>query len=268
MNAQEPIVLALSETDGVGPMDDAVQAVLTCMSRGHQVIAVVGATARDDRAALMQANALPIHTDQAVHAWVRTEPARRAADALSTALADRGLDAPIVDLGQVGPTVRGPALDAEPRSLAARAIVEMLDQFGLLIVPGGLGRSEDGRPAIIGDGSALLTALFFADRLAVKMIALDCDRAADEPAMSRIGLLAGSSDHTGTGLSRRARLYARRQGLEFRIVNPQLTTLARFDPAEDALDRLAGPQTFRTALAIPPAARQTRPMRLARAESA
>lgn len=232
MRASEPIVLALPNVDSFSENPAATQLIARCVAAGHRVIAVVGATMREEKAALAQANALPVHTEEPVHAWVRTEPARRAALALARSLRASGLGALVLDAAEVGPSVRGPILDATPRSVNARAIFSAVDMREVVIVPGGCGRSDDGRPAIVGDGSAILTAIFLADRLALDLAVLDeTEHASINADADWIDLAAGArAAVTSFALDRRAALYARRQSVPFRLVRPDMTLSAVFDP--------------------------------------
>lgn len=232
MSALEPIVLALPDTDCLSGTSPQMRAVLRCVATSRPVIAVIGATSRDEHAALAQANALPVHADEAVQAWVRTHPARRAAAALADALRAAGIPAPVLDAGEIGPTVRGPVLDAEPASVRAGAVFEALGVQSVVIVAGGSGRTEDGRPAIVGDGSALLTALFLGDRLALEVCVLGRDGDADGK-VTRACIGAREAPAAGipfVSVERRAELFARRRRVPFRIVRADLTPAGLFDP--------------------------------------
>lgn len=232
MSAFEPIVFAVPDTDNLGDNSPQMQAVLGCIATGRPVIVVVGATHRDDQVALAQANALPVYAEQAVHAWLRTEPARRAATRLSHDLWAQGICAPVLDVGEIGPTVRGPVLDATPRSINARAVIQALREHDVVIIPGGCGRTDEGKPAIVGDGSVLLTALFLADRLALELWVLDPDAAPHSHEEKR-AITAGTSaaaSSAGLRVERRAALFARRQRVPFRVIDASLSEAGVFDP--------------------------------------
>ncbi|MCL4220487.1 MAG: hypothetical protein KJZ65_03865 [Phycisphaerales bacterium] len=237
MSLLDPIVLALSDIDRSISVTPHTQTVLRCVQAGRSVIVVVGATMRDEQKALTQANTLPLHTEQSVHAWVRTEPARAAAGTLAEALRGQGLRVRVADAGEIGPNVSGPTLDSTPRSISARAVFEALREVSVLIVAGGSGRGEDGRPAIVGDGSALLTAAFIAERLALELWVV-----APEPATAPGGAALTASGF-GTSrlpsferprIERRAALFAQRHGVRFRFVRDDLTWAADFDPLRGA----------------------------------
>lgn len=230
MRASEPIVLALPNVDSFAENTAAMQLVARCVAAGHCVIAVVGPTMREEKAALAQANALPVHTEEPVHAWVRTEPSRRAALTLSRSLRSCGVGTIVLDAAEVGPTVRGPILDAAPRSVNARAIFSSVDMREVVIVAGGCGRTDDGRPAIVGDGSVLLTAMFLADRLALDLAVLDETEHADSNANFETARAIAVAQFQAFSLDRRAALYARRQSVPFRVVRPDMTLRAIFDP--------------------------------------
>lgn len=233
MSSLDPIVLALCDIDRSIDNAPHMQTVLRCVQDGRQAIVVVGATMRDEQKALTQANTLPLHTEQSVHAWVRTEPARAAAGTLAEALRARGLSARVADPGEIGPAVSGPTLDATPRSINARAVFEALREIDVLIVAGGSGRGEDGRPAIVGDGSALLTAAFIAERLALELWAISPEPAAVPGGSEQKWIEVGDEilpPSAGPRIERRAALFAQRHGVRVSFVRDDLTWAGEFDP--------------------------------------
>lgn len=234
MSSLDPIVLALTDLDRAIDQTPHTQTVLRCVQAGRQVIVVGGATMRDEHQALAQSNTLPLHAEQSVHAWVRTEPSRAVAGLLAEALRAQGLRTRVADAGAIGPNVTGPTLDATPRSINARAVFEALCEVDVLIVAGGSGRGDDGRPAIVGDGSALLTAAFIAERLALELWAI-----APEPATAPDGSGPTWVDAGGSSLppparpriNRRAALFAQRHKVRFRFIRDDLAWAGDFDPA-------------------------------------
>ncbi|KAA0216690.1 MAG: hypothetical protein DYG94_08740 [Leptolyngbya sp. PLA3] len=233
MTSLDPIVLALTEFDRSIDIAPHMQSVLRCVQAGRQAIVVVGATVRDEQKALAQSNMLPLHTEQSVHAWVRTEPSRAAAGALADALGATGLRARVADAGEIGPAVTGPTLDATPRSINARAVFEAFRDADVLIVAGGSGRSEDGRPAIVGDGSALLTAAFIAERLALELWAVAPEPATvpggPDPAWTEVGSVV-LPPITRPRIERRAALFVQRHGVRLRFIRDDLSWAGDFEP--------------------------------------
>lgn len=246
MSALDPIVLALPDTDDFSESSPQMQALLGAIATGRPILAVVGASQREELAALTQANVLPVHAEESLHAWVRTAPARRVATAACEALEARGITATVLDVGQVGPSVHGPTLDATPRSIHAKSVIRALSEHQAAIIPGGCGRTDEGTPAIVGDGSVLLTALFVADRLALDLWLVCPDAAAHRAAKPDYAAAEGSEPWYGVGIDRtqrRAALFARRHRLSFRLVNAELAEIGAFDP-DGPIERLDETQSF------------------------
>ncbi|GAB4386294.1 MAG: hypothetical protein Kow0022_14840 [Phycisphaerales bacterium] len=246
MSALDPIVLALPDTDDFSESSPQMQALLGGIASGRPILAVVGASQREELAALTQANALPVHAEESLHAWVRTEPSRRVATAIFQALEARGITATVLDVGQVGPSVHGPTLDATPRSIHAKSVIRALSEHEVTIIPGGCGRTDEGTPAIVGDGSVLLTALFVADRLAFDLWLVRPDKTAHSAEGPDRSAAEGPEPWFGVGIDRtqrRAALFARRHRLSFRLVNAELAQIGTFDP-DSPLERLDETQSF------------------------
>jgi hypothetical protein len=158
------IILAF---DADTSIEDQVGEINRARRLGKRVLAILQAPARLTREALARANAMPATTDVHVQAWVRLAPARQAAMELRGAL---GLPEPTdALLTALTPVVRGPALDAEGRTIGARALDLAWTLNPVVVLPAGVALTEDRRPAILADGSALSTALLFAERLAIPL---------------------------------------------------------------------------------------------------
>jgi hypothetical protein len=158
------IILAF---DADTSIEDQANEINRARRLGKRVLAIVEAPVANTRQALARANAMPATTDVHVQAWVRLGPARQAAMELRTAL---GLPEPTdALLTALTPVVRGPALDAEGRTIGARALDLAWTLNPVVVLPAGVALTEDRRPAILADGSALSTALLFAERLAIPL---------------------------------------------------------------------------------------------------
>jgi len=111
------IILAF---DAATSIEDQISEINRVRRLGKRVLAIVEAPGANAREALARANAMPATTDVHVQAWVRLAPARVAAMELRAALDLPDPEANL--LTAQTPVVRGPALDAEGRTVSARAL--------------------------------------------------------------------------------------------------------------------------------------------------
>ena len=226
MSLDNAIVLAVSGNLITLNREQTVAEIRDCLLLSDRVIAVVGASQAETQASLAQANLLPPHTDPAVLAWVMSSPQRRAASLLVEGLREVGISASVADTAQVGPTTRGPMLDAEPRTIKARPLAKTFEQVQVIVFPAGAARSEDLRPALVGSGHPLITASFIAATLALPARYLVAD---DEAARFDHAELL-TSDAIWSMLPRldqHAILFAQRRGVSFSIASPAARSLSR-----------------------------------------
>jgi len=216
MPYESTIILAINGS----VVDEARRVIPMYLDAGLRVLAVVAPTAIDEQAALARANAMPATTDEHVQAWVRTEPARLAAEKVRCELAEAGVSTPDVDPTTMSPTVRGPSLDAEPRSINARALEAAWAESRVIVIPAGVALTDDRRPAILADGSALATALFIGERLGLPVRAVRADNALSAwSGASRLGFDQALELNLNAS-DRRAVLFARRRGVCFEMATP------------------------------------------------
>lgn len=168
MPLQNTVILDLSalETGSIANAGTAIAHVQMGLARGKRVVAVVGADPRSAARDLAAANRLPPTADPSDRAEAATHAAIAAAERFAAVLVDAGLIATVAE-PDLYPVTRGHPLDAEPRRVSAARYSLALQETRVLVVPGGVGRDEDGRITSTGDASERLTALFLADRLAI-----------------------------------------------------------------------------------------------------
>ena len=163
-----------------------VTEIEACLQAGSRVVAVVSAIGSGTEALLARAGKLGCLPAAALKAaWSRPAtpaPAPFAAgeaalaallatgEATSAALLGLALDlagvpSTVLDAGRVGPFTRGPQLDAEPCALDARAVLRALDARPVAVLPGFVGRDDDGNFSLLGRGGSDLSALFVAREL-------------------------------------------------------------------------------------------------------
>jgi homoserine dehydrogenase len=143
--------------------------------RGCRVLAVVSALSGTTDALERRARGLtPTPRGNAARATaaLMATGERESAALLVLALDRAGVPAALLDPSEVGPTAEGPPLDADPVDLDSAAIEAALDRFGAAVLPGFVGRTADGQPALFGRGGTDLTALFVAERLGAGRVRL------------------------------------------------------------------------------------------------
>ena len=143
---------------------------------GHSVVAVVSAIGESTESLIARARSLGHETgggpigkargkdapaDSALAALLGTGEAASAA-LVGLALDRIGVEFTVLDAGRVGPFTRGPQLDAEPCSFDSGTVKRALTDRPVAVLPGFVGRDENGNFSLLGRGGSDLTALFVA----------------------------------------------------------------------------------------------------------
>ena len=84
---------------------------------------------------------------------------------LALALERAGLHSVVVDEVRLGLRTRGPILNAEPCGIDVPRVLSVLENASVAVVPGFVGRQEDGTLSLLGRGGSDLTAVFVAHHL-------------------------------------------------------------------------------------------------------
>jgi homoserine dehydrogenase len=143
----------------------AVHETYRWVRRGHRVIAVVSAIGNTTEELLARSRTFGAGvSDQAVAVLLATGEATSAA-LLSLALDRAGIPAVILDEVRLGLRTRGPILNSEPCEIDVSAVERALEQVSVVVVPGFVGRREDGTISLLGRGGTDLTAIFVAHQL-------------------------------------------------------------------------------------------------------
>lgn len=103
----------------------------------------------------------------ALAAYVATGELQAAA-LLGLALDRGGIDAAVLDAATIGLGTEGPALDARPARLDASRLRRALARRDAVVVPGFIGRDEEGQTTLLGRGGSDLSALFIAHHLGAR----------------------------------------------------------------------------------------------------
>ena len=146
---------------------------------GLSVVAVVSAIGKSTESLIKQARSLghdadkgptgqargtAAPVDSALAALLGTGEAASAA-LVGLALHRIGVEFTVLDAGRVGPFTRGPQLDAEPCAFDSGNVKRVLTDRPVAILPGFVGRDENGNFSLLGRGGSDLTALFVAHSL-------------------------------------------------------------------------------------------------------
>ncbi|HKF20844.1 MAG TPA: homoserine dehydrogenase [Candidatus Angelobacter sp.] len=148
-----------------GDFSHIVHEIYRWVRAGHRVIAVASAMNNTTDKLLARAQSFGARTDErAVAALLATGEATSTA-LLSLALARAGVPAVALDEVRLGLRTRGPVLDAEPCTFDTNAALRALEQAPVLVIPGFVGRQDDGAISLLGRGGSDLTAIFLAHEL-------------------------------------------------------------------------------------------------------
>ncbi len=132
---------------------------------GHRVIAVVSALGDTTDQLLARARRAADDPDPEALATLLSTGEATSVALLTLGLQRSGIPARVLDPSRIGLCVEGPPLDARPLDLDPRAVERALGDRPVAVIPGFVGRTRDGSPALLGRGGSDLTALFLAQRL-------------------------------------------------------------------------------------------------------
>jgi homoserine dehydrogenase len=146
-------------------LSKAVQEIYRWTRDGHRVVAVVSAIGSTTDSLVARAQTYGSNlSDEAVAMLVATGEATSAA-LLTLALERAGLHSVVVDEVRLGLRTRGPILNAEPCGIDVPRVLSILENASVAVVPGFVGRQEDGTLSLLGRGGSDLTAVFVAHHL-------------------------------------------------------------------------------------------------------
>jgi homoserine dehydrogenase len=146
-------------------LSKAVQEIYRWTRDGHRVVAVVSAIGSTTDTLLARARTYGSDlSNEAVATLVATGEATSAA-LLTLALERAGLHSVVVDEVRLGLQTRGPVLNAEPCGIDVPRVLSVLENASVAVVPGFLGRQQDGTLSLLGRGGSDLTAVFVAHHL-------------------------------------------------------------------------------------------------------
>jgi homoserine dehydrogenase len=143
----------------------AVHEIYRWLRGGHRVVAVVSAMQGTTDDLLLRARSLdPDGGDHAVAALLATGETT-STSLLTLALGRAGVPAVALDEVRLGLRTHGPILDSEPCWLDSRNLLGALETAPVVVVPGFVGRQQDGRVSLLGRGGSDLSAVFLAQQI-------------------------------------------------------------------------------------------------------
>jgi homoserine dehydrogenase len=205
---------------------NAVHEIYRWWREGKRVVAVVSAIGSTTDRLLAEAKRLSARPDEEATAELLATGEAESVALLKLALAKAGIPASALDAARLGVRTRGPLLDADPVALDADALHAHLRQRPVLVVPGFVGRHDDGRLSLLGRGGSDLTALFLAARLNAECRLLkdvpglfEWDPASAGPAPRRFATIsfADALELDGAILQKKALAFAQSRGLSFLV---------------------------------------------------
>ena len=142
----------------------AVHEIYRWWREGFQVVAVVSALGNTtDELAQRAQSVCDQPGDELIAALLATGEAASSA-LMGLALNRSGIPALVLDAERAGLATDGPILDANPTSIDTTSVLEAL-RYGVVVLPGFVGKGRCGKTTLLGRGGSDLTALFLAQSL-------------------------------------------------------------------------------------------------------
>jgi homoserine dehydrogenase len=142
----------------------AVHEIYRWWRRGNQVVAIVSAFGNTTDELTKRAHEACDEPDDALVAGLLATGETASSALLGLALNRAGINATVFDAERAGLATVGPTLDADLVSVNSANILASL-RYGVVVLPGFVGRSQTGQTTLLGRGGSDLTALFLAQRL-------------------------------------------------------------------------------------------------------
>lgn len=204
----------------------AVHEVYRWWREGWQVVSVVSAFMGVTDTLLTQARRYGDDNDPAAIAALAATGEETTSSLLALALEKAGIQAEALDALRLNLRTKGPTLDAEPVSIDTSVIRRSLDRGSAVVVPGFVGRDEEGRPTLLGRGGTDCSAIFLASSLGARCRLIKDVRGLYERDPARPGPLArvyrslaweDALHLDGRIIQHKAVQYAKGHGLEFEV---------------------------------------------------
>ena len=152
-------------------LPSAVHEIYRYWRDGRQVIAVVSAFGNTTDELLQRAQRISTQPEKAALATLLATGEAASSALLSLALARAGIPTRLLDAVQVGLHTVGEHTNADPISIdTARLLRE--SRAAVVVLPGFVGRAENGDTTLLGRGGSDYSALFLAQRLGAECVLL------------------------------------------------------------------------------------------------
>ena len=229
-------------------LQTAVHEIYRWWREGRQVVAVVSAFGDTTDELTRRARNVCEAPDEASLATLLATGEAASSALLGLTLNKVGIPAQVLDAVQVGLRTSGSSLDADPIAIDVTRLQEEL-RSGVVVLPGFVGRRENGDPTLLGRGGSDLTALFLASRLRASCVLVkDVDGLyTSDPAcpIGRASRFTHVSYETaarvgGPVVQLKAVRFAEEHRLRFSITSIGADRSTKVGPFAD---RLAGPET-------------------------
>ena len=257
---RDVVVLKLggSVLRGERDLPRAVSEVYRCWREGARVVAVVSALGPTTDELLARAEQLGLPTRSPAFPAYLGCGELLAASLLTLALHRAGLPATLLDPASAGLRTAGDRRDAEPVGLDRERLEAELAAHAIVVVPGFVGRCENGHPTLLGRGGSDLTALFLAAELRAECVLLkdvgglftgdpagttDAD-GAPAPPVRRFATVGWATARgiAGGAVQDKALRFAAQRGLAFTVRSPGATEGTRVGALADRLCPSPAPQ--------------------------
>jgi len=136
---------------------------------GMRVVAVVSAVGKTTDQLLQQAQRICAQPEGAASATLLATGEAASSALLSLALTRSGIPVRLLDAVQVGLRTTGGHLDANPVSIDAARLLEAT-RSEVVVLPGFVGRGEDGDTTLLGRGGSDYSALYLAQQLRAQCV--------------------------------------------------------------------------------------------------
>lgn len=146
----------------------AVHEIYRWYRAGWRVVAVVSAIGDTTEILLDEARDFASTPEPNATAELLATGERHSAALLGVALDRAGVRARVLDPREIGLTAIGSALDSEPVAVDRERLLALLDDCGVLVVPGFFGYAENGQLQLLGRGGSDLSAAYLANALGAR----------------------------------------------------------------------------------------------------
>ena len=227
-----------------GDLASAVHEIYRHWREGMSVVAIVSALGNTTDELLRQAERTSAEPEKAAVASLLATGEAASSALLSLALTRSGIPARLLDPVQVGLRTEGGHLEADPISIdVARLLRET--QGAVVVLPGFVGRGENGDITLLGRGGSDYSALFIAQQLGAHCVLLkDVDGLyTNDPARTSIPPSRFTEASYDTALrvgtevvQQKAVRFAAANRIQFSITSIGATSETNIGPVRDQLD--------------------------------